>query len=102
MMKFVITFVIMVLTNVALAQDIVDHKQSINEAMQALDVFMVAFNARDPDAWAASLNYPHVRFASGPLRFGIRLENLLKMRVVALLWFFPGRGGIILIGLLER
>ena len=65
MVKFVITFVIMVLTNVTLAQDIDDHKQSINEAMQALDAFMVAFNARDPEAWAASLNYPHVRFASG-------------------------------------
>jgi hypothetical protein len=33
--------------------------------MGAMDAFMLAFNARDPQAWAASLNYPHVRFASG-------------------------------------
>jgi hypothetical protein len=34
-------------------------------AMEVLDAFMHAFNARDVDAWAATLNYPHVRFASG-------------------------------------
>jgi hypothetical protein len=34
-------------------------------AMAAMDDFMLGFNARDPQAWAASLNYPHVRFASG-------------------------------------
>lgn len=33
--------------------------------MGAMDDFMLGFNARDPEAWAASLNYPHVRFASG-------------------------------------
>lgn len=38
---------------------------AIAGAMQAMDNFMLAFNARDVDAWAASLNYPHVRFASG-------------------------------------
>ena len=65
MKKFITIFVIIVLTNVALAQEIEGHKQSISEAMQALDAFMLAFNARDPEAWAASLNYPHVRFASG-------------------------------------
>ena len=65
MKKFITIFVIIVLTNVALAQEIEDHKQSISEAMEALDAFMLAFNARDPEAWAASLNYPHVRFASG-------------------------------------
>lgn len=26
---------------------------------------MATFNRRDPVAWAATLNYPHVRFASG-------------------------------------
>jgi hypothetical protein len=30
-----------------------------------LDAFMLAFNARDMAAWSATLNYPHVRFASG-------------------------------------
>ncbi len=34
-------------------------------AMEVLDAFMRAFNARDVEAWAATLNYPHVRFASG-------------------------------------
>lgn len=29
---------------------------------------MTAFNARDPQAWAATLNYPHVRFASNEVR----------------------------------
>ena len=38
---------------------------AISGAMAALDGFMLAFNARDAEAWAASLNYPHVRFASG-------------------------------------
>jgi len=28
-------------------------------AMAAMDAFMLAFNAREPEAWAASLNYPH-------------------------------------------
>ncbi len=28
---------------------------------------MTAFNARDPVAWAATLNYPHLRIASGEL-----------------------------------
>ena len=34
-------------------------------AMKAMDNFLSGFNAKDPKAWAASLNYPHVRFASG-------------------------------------
>ncbi len=47
------------------AQDDSEISQSIAGAMQAMDEFMLGFNARDMDAWAASLNYPHVRFASG-------------------------------------
>jgi hypothetical protein len=38
---------------------------SVSSAMGALDEFMLHFNAKDPKAWAATLNYPHVRFASG-------------------------------------
>ena len=48
-------------------------------AMQVLDEFMLAFNARDMEAWAATLQYPHVRFASAsvsvyedPAAFGDR------------------------------
>ena len=39
--------------------------EAIASAMSALDEFMVAFNSRDMKAWAKTLNYPHVRFASG-------------------------------------
>jgi hypothetical protein len=38
---------------------------SVSSAMEALDEFMLHFNAKNPKAWAATLNYPHVRFASG-------------------------------------
>ena len=38
------------------------------DARTAMDAFMSAFNSRDPAAWAATLNYPHVRFASGTVR----------------------------------
>jgi len=31
-------------------------------ALQALEEYFEAFNARDEEAWAATLNYPHVRF----------------------------------------
>ena len=38
------------------------------EALQVLDAFMAAFNARDMDAWTATLHFPHVRIASGAAR----------------------------------
>lgn len=47
------------------AQDDSEIEEAIAGAMGAMDAFMLGFNARDPEAWAASLNYPHVRFASG-------------------------------------
>ncbi len=37
-------------------------------ARKAMDDFMTAFNARDPQAWAATLNFPHVRFASNEVK----------------------------------
>ncbi len=37
-------------------------------ARQAMDQFMSAFNSGDVQAWAATLNYPHVRFASNQVR----------------------------------
>lgn len=33
--------------------------------LRTLDAFMAAFNARDVEAWIATLNFPHVRIASG-------------------------------------
>ena len=37
---------------------------SIAAARQVMDDFMRTFNARDEDAWADTLLFPHVRFAS--------------------------------------
>jgi hypothetical protein len=49
----------------SLAQTSEENAQALAGAMAALDKFMLGFNRRDAQAWAASLNYPHVRFASG-------------------------------------
>ena len=35
---------------------------------RAMDEFMTAFNSGDAHAWAGTLNYPHVRFASNTVR----------------------------------
>jgi hypothetical protein len=34
-------------------------------ALRAVDAFIERFNARDLDGWRETLNYPHVRLASG-------------------------------------
>ncbi len=39
-----------------------------NAAMEVLDQFMAAFNARDDEAMCRTFLYPHVRFASGAVR----------------------------------
>lgn len=44
------------------------HQASIDAAMRVLDEFMLTFNRRDMQAWAGTLNYPHVRFASGAVK----------------------------------
>lgn len=41
------------------------NQTAIKFAMGTLDKFMLEFNKRDLEAVAATLNYPHVRFASG-------------------------------------
>jgi hypothetical protein len=38
------------------------------DARQAMDRFMTAFNSRNVEAWADTLNYPHVRFASNTVK----------------------------------
>ena len=53
---------------------------AIAAAMGAMDDFMLGFNARDPEAWAASLNYPHVRFASGTVTVWETAEEFAKTR----------------------
>ncbi len=55
----------MLVTPVTSAQNQSENESAIASAMAALDEFMMTFNSRDPVAWAGSLNYPHVRFASG-------------------------------------
>lgn len=42
--------------------------EAIDSAMAVLDDFMSQFNQRDINGWAATLNYPHVRFASGEVK----------------------------------
>ena len=37
-------------------------------AIAKVEEYLAAFNARDPAAWAATLNYPHLRVASGTVR----------------------------------
>jgi hypothetical protein len=39
--------------------------EEIAAAQGVLDAFMAAFNARDVQAFEATFNFPHVRFASG-------------------------------------
>ncbi len=48
---------------------------AVQAAMKVLDEFMLAFNARDMSAWSETLNYPHVRFASGEVRVWQDIEE---------------------------
>ena len=58
-----------------IAQDQDGNTQAIDNAMSALDMFMEAFNSRDMKAWAGTLNYPHVRFASGAVTVWMNAEE---------------------------
>ena len=44
------------------------HESAISAAQSVLDEFMLTFNRRDMAGWANTLNYPHVRFASGEVK----------------------------------
>ena len=48
---------------------------AVAAAMTVLDDFMAAFNKRDMTAWAETLNYPHVRFASGEVKVWDSLQE---------------------------
>lgn len=50
------------------AKDSEQHSAAIQAAQKVLDRFMTTFNQRDMDGWSATLNYPHVRFASGTVK----------------------------------
>jgi len=41
----------------------IDTGEAERQAMNALDNFMTAFNARDLQAWRNTLNYPHLRIS---------------------------------------
>ena len=58
-------------------------------AMQALDRWMIAFNSRDMDAWSKTLNYPHVRFASGNVAIFDNREQFADRKVFE---FLTGNG----------
>ena len=45
-------------------------------AIAKVEEYMSAVNARDPAGWAATLNYPHLRIASGELRVSETEEEL--------------------------
>jgi len=48
---------------------------AVQASMKVLDDFMLAFNARNMTAWSETLNYPHVRFASGEVRVWKDIEE---------------------------
>jgi hypothetical protein len=52
--------IVLLLSAMARADDAADAS-----AREVMDGFMAAFNARDSEAWADTLLYPHVRFAGG-------------------------------------
>lgn len=65
--RLAIILLLAIPTTTVTAEEAAD-REAAAAAMALLDEFMRAFNARDMDAWSATLNYPHVRFASGTVR----------------------------------
>lgn len=63
-----LTIVMLVLLGSIGLSNAAEEDDQVAEAMNALDEFMAAFNSRNMDAWSKTLNYPHVRIASGTVR----------------------------------
>jgi len=60
------TLLLVLLASVPGGPDVLAAEEDpVAAAMKSLDDYMSAFNARDAVAWAATLNYPHIRIASG-------------------------------------
>ena len=78
--KFFFCFTFLSISFASVAQYSEETEEAIAGAMGALDEFMFAFNARDPQAWAASLNFPHVRFASGTVTVWESAEEFADTR----------------------
>jgi hypothetical protein len=70
--------VVLGIGSLVIAQSSDETDVAVAGAMQAMDDFMLSFNARDPQAWAESLNYPHVRFASGTVTVWESAEEFAK------------------------
>ncbi len=73
-------FVAFSVLSVGAAAQTATEEEAIAGAMAAMEAFMLGFNARDPEAWAASLNYPHVRFASGTVTVWDSAEEFSQTR----------------------
>ena len=78
--QFCATLLIISMSFYSFAQNESEEERAIAGAMSAMDAFMLGFNARDPIAWAASLNYPHVRFASGSVTVWDSAEEFAQTR----------------------
>ena len=59
-------FFVMTVDVIVVITDSLSH--SSQEALSAMDQFQEAFNDRDIEAWSKTLNFPHVRFASGQVK----------------------------------
>jgi len=53
-------------------------RQAEIHARKVMDDFMIAFNSRDTRAWAATLNYPHVRLASNTVRVYATADEYIR------------------------
>tara|TARA_B110000858_G_C17810077_1_gene480678 strand:- start:14332 stop:14826 length:495 start_codon:yes stop_codon:yes gene_type:complete len=74
------------------AQTSAEKEAAIAGAMGAMDEFMLAFNARDPEAWAASLNYPQVRLAGGTVTIWDSAEEYAQYAQTRALVTIPKTG----------
>ena len=86
-----IVFITLLLWNgSSIAQTQAENDEAIAGAMAALDEFMTTFNTRDPQLWARSLNYPHIRFASGTVTVWETAEEFARTdsfnRLAAIGW----------------
>ena len=67
-----------VFSQTLVAQTSAEEEAAIAGAMGAMDEFMLAFNARDPEAWAASLNFPQVRLAGETMTVWDNAEEYIE------------------------
>lgn len=63
--RAVLAFALVALSLTAASSPALAEEAPEHAALRVLDEFMAAFNARDVEAWIATLQFPHVRIASG-------------------------------------